>query len=160
MSIDWSFLEEGYYVRDANGYRMDTIRPELIGETARNFGVFFANGRNPSKTQLRGFYADAKTLENKMRGSGVVIGSKAFKQHEYLIRMLKAKVAYVYGKETGKYVSREFKRFIDTCIDAVQDERDFEAFMRLFESTVGFYFGRAGEISEEEKQQQQRERKR
>jgi CRISPR type III-A-associated protein Csm2 len=159
MSIDWSFLEQGYYVIDHNGEKTDTIRPELFDQAARQFGRFFAEQGKPSSSQLRAFYADAKALETKMRGTGTSVSKQAFGKHEFLVRMLKAKVAYVYGKETGKFVSKEFNDFITRCIDAIRDEGDFKAFMKLFESMVGFYYGRAGELEEERRQQRRRGRR-
>jgi CRISPR type III-A-associated protein Csm2 len=159
MSIDLSFLDQGYYIRGPEGDKTDTVRPELIAEAARDFGRFFAEKGKPSSTQLRAFYADAKALETKMRGTGASVSAQAFKKHEYLVRMLKAKVAYVYGKETGKFVSKEFNDFISRCVDAIQDERDFEAFMTFFESTVGFFFGRAGELEEEKRRERRRRRR-
>lgn len=160
MSIDWSFLDQGYYVIGAEGERTDTIRPELISEAAQEFGKFFAEQGKPSSTQLRAFYADAKVLESKIRGMTVFISPGAFKKHEYLVRMLKAKVAYIYGKETGKLVSRQFRDFITRCVDAIRNERDFEAFMKFFESMVGFYFGRTGELEEEKRKRRKQRRRR
>lgn len=159
MSIDWHFLEQGYFVRGPDGERTETIRADLIDRAARDFGRFFADEEKPSSSQLRAFYNDAKALETKMRGSSAFITAEDFRRHEYLVRMLKAKVAYVYGKETGKFVSREFNDFITRCVDAIEDEKDFEAFMRFFESTVGFYFGRTGERGEERRRQRGRRRR-
>jgi CRISPR type III-A-associated protein Csm2 len=153
MSVDWDFLDQGYYVKSPSGEKTDIIRPELIDEAARGFGRFFADRKKPGSNQLRAFYADAKALETKMRGTTTSISEEAFTRQEYLVRMLKAKVAYVYGKETGKFVSKEFSDFISKCVDAIQDARDFEAFMKFFESTVGFYYGRAGELEDEKRQQ-------
>lgn len=149
MTIDWEFLEQGYFVSEPEGDRTRTVRSELISDTAMQFGCYFAKQGKPSRNQLRGFYADAKALEAKMRGPDPFISAVSFKEHEYLVRMLKAKVAYAYGKKTGENVSREFNDFIAKCVDAIQNEHDFEAFMTLFESTVGFYFGYAKEHEEE-----------
>lgn len=159
MSVDWSFLDQGYYVIDLNSEKTGTIRPELFDQAARQFGRYFAEKGKPSSNQLRAFFADAKALETKMRGTGTSVGKQAFGKNEYLVRMLKSKVAYVYGKETGKFVSKEFNDFITKCVDAIEDEKDFVAFMRFFESMVGFYYGRAGEIEEEKRQQRRRERR-
>jgi len=159
MSIDWGFLGQGYYVIDPNGEKTDIIRPELFDQRAREFGRFFAERGKPSSNQLRAFYADAKALETKMRGTGTSVSKQAFGKHEYLVRMLKSKVAYIYGKETGKFVSKEFNDFITKCVDAIQDEGDFEAFMKFFESMVGFYYGRAGELGEEKRRQRRRGRR-
>lgn len=158
MSIDWGFLDQGYYARDLDGEKTDIVRPELIDQAARDFGRFFAEQGKPSSSQLRAFYADAKALEKKMCGTETHVTAHAFEKHEYLVRMLKAKAAYVYGKKTGESVSKEFNDYIAKCVGAIQDGQDFEAFMRLFESTVGFYYGRAEELDQEKRESRRQRR--
>ena len=142
MAVDWNFLNQGYHKPET-----DTVREELISRHAEAFGKLFAQGHRSqgSSSQLRGFYSDAKALETKIRSAEEVGNPRAFEDNFYLVKMLKAKAAYIQGKRTGGRVSEDFERYIRTCVDKINDRADFEAFMRFFESTVGFYYGYGGE---------------
>lgn len=140
MAVTWDFLNQGYYKPETK-----TVREELISEHAEAFGKLFAQERKVSSSQLRGFYGDAKALETKIRSAEQAGNPRAFEDNLYLVKMLKAKAAYIQGKRTGGRVSKEFERYIRICVDKVKDRADFEAFMRFFESTVGFYYGYGGE---------------
>ena len=153
MSINLDFLEGGYF-EEKNGRRV--VRADLIITHARAFGNYFAESEKPTSTQMRNFHNDAKALEAKLRRGGTQITQEAYDENEHLIKMLSAKVAYAYGREPGKYVSKEFKDFIDKCVEAIEGPDDFEAFMKFLESTVGFYFGRRGELEEEKRQRRRR----
>jgi CRISPR type III-A-associated protein Csm2 len=141
MSVDWNFLQKGYYeTRDGE----PVIRADLMSKHAEDFGRLFAGreGRQGevSSSQLRAFYADAKSLETKIKEGG----EGAFAHYLYLVMMLKSKASYVQGKKSGGRVSEAFRDYIHKCVEAIQTAKDFEAFMRFFESTVGFYYGYGG----------------
>ena len=139
--VNWNFLRDGYF-RDE---QKTIVREDLFTQHADRFGTLFAKGKySLSRTQLRAFYGDAKLLEEKMRMGGTIITPEAFQQNLYLVRMLKAKVSYAQGKRTGKRMSRDFRDYIHKCVDAIQDGKDFMAFIKFFESTVGFFFGYGG----------------
>jgi len=139
--VNWNFIRGGYFDDEQKA----VVREDLFTEHADRFGALFAARGHPlSSTQLRAFYGDAKLLEEKMKMGGTTITLEAFQQNQYLVRMLKAKVSYAQGKRTGQRVSREFRDYIHKCVDAIQDEKDFRAFMKFFESTVGFFFGHGG----------------
>ena len=141
MAIDWNFLEGGYF-ETRDGQRV--IRSDLMTIHAEEFGKHFASRDRRyqvSSTQLRGFYADAKALETKIRRGG----EGAFDRYLYLIKMMKSKASYIQGKRTGGRVSEDFRRFIHICVDAIETQEDFDAFMKFFEATVGFYYGYGGE---------------
>ncbi len=141
MSVDRNFLTGGYF-ETKNGERV--VRADLMAEHAQAYGELFAsrNRRNQvSSSQLRAFYGDVKALEKKIEQGG----EDAFDRFYYLIKMLKSKASYVQGKRTGGRVSKAFRDYIHACVDAIETKEDFEAFLKFFESTVGFYYGAGGE---------------
>jgi CRISPR-associated protein Csm2 len=140
MKVDKDFLKDGYHEA---GKDPPVIRASLMDEHARAYGELFASRDRRvqvSSSQLRAFYADVKSLERKVKRS-----EGGFEQFLYLIKMLKSKASYVQGKRSGGRVSKEFRDYIHACVDAIQTEDDFKAFMKFFESTVGFYYGAGGE---------------
>lgn len=140
MRVDPSFLQEGYFeTREGR----QVVRADLMSEHAQAYGELFASGdrRNQvSSSQLRAFYGDVKALEQKIAQGG----EGAFERFYYLVKMLKSKASYVQGKRTGGRVSETFRDYVHACVDAIETEGDFEAFLKLFESTVGFYYGAGG----------------
>jgi CRISPR type III-A-associated protein Csm2 len=141
MSIDTNFLQAGYF-EIRRGERV--VRADLMAEHAQAYGELFASRnrrKQVSSSQLRAFYGDVKALEQKIKQGG----EDAFDKFYYLIKMLKSKASYVQGKRTGGRVSKAFRDYIHTCVDAIETEDDFEAFLKFFESTVGFYYGAGGE---------------
>jgi len=130
------------------------VRPELFDQTARKLGQAFANRPTTvSSNQMRAFYGDAKAVEMKLlemtRATGAVATTDAidetiFHEHEYLVRLLGPKVSYIQGKQTGQNVAREFREFIETGLAHVKSAADFQVFMRLFESVVGYFYGYGG----------------
>ncbi len=141
MSIDKSFLKGGYFEM-RNG--QPVVRADLMAKHAQAFGESFASRdrrMQVSSSQLRAFYGDVKSLEQKIAQGG----QGAFDRFYYLVKMLKSKASYVEGKRSGGRVSEDFRDYIHTCIDAVETEEDFKAFLKFFESTVGFYYGAGGE---------------
>jgi CRISPR type III-A-associated protein Csm2 len=138
--VNPDFLEGGYF-EPKNG--KPVVRADLMAEHAQAYGELFASrDRNVqvSSSQLRAFYGDVKALEQKIAQGG----EGAFDRFYYLVKMLKSKASYVQGKKTGGRVSREFRDYIHTCVDAISTEDDFKAFLKFFESTVGFYYGAGG----------------
>ena len=141
MSVDKNFLKGGYF-ETRNGEPV--VRADLMAKHAQAFGESFASRdrrAQVSSSQLRAFYGDVKSLEQKIAQGG----SGAFDRFYYLVKMLKSKASYVEGKRSGGRVSRDFRDYIHTCIDAIETEEDFKAFLKFFESTVGFYYGAGGE---------------
>ncbi|MDY6874654.1 MAG: type III-A CRISPR-associated protein Csm2 [Chloroflexota bacterium] len=140
MKVDPDFIRGGYFEMK-NGKRV--VRADLIAEHAQAYGEFFAKNRNAqvSSSQLRAFYSDVKALEQKITQGG----GGAFDRYYYLIKMLKSKASYVQGKRSGGRVSEAFRDYVHKCVDAIETEDDFKAFLKFFESTVGFYYGAGGE---------------
>ena len=139
---DRNFLKAGYFeMKDGK----PVIRADLMATHAQAYGELFAKSPERrdlvSSSQLRAFYADVKALEQKIRKGG----PGAFDRFYYLVKMLKSKASYVQGKQSGGRVSEAFRDYVHTCVDAIQTESDFNAFLKFFESTVGFYYGAGGE---------------
>ena len=141
MRPDPNFLQEGYF-ETRNGESV--VRADLMSEHAQTYGELVADRDRRvqvSSNQLRAFYGDVKTLERKITQSG----EGAFDRFYYLVKMLKSKASYVQGKRSGGRVSEAFRDYIHKCVDAIETEEDFKAFLKFFESTVGFYYGAGGE---------------
>ena len=129
------------------------IREELITARAEQWARSFVQPerpgekwkRNPKLTsaQLRNFYHEAKKLEERCVNAEKPDAS--FREIRPLVKMLKAKVAYA-CPDTGRdrKVPEEFKEFIDTMVDNVQNWHDFRAFMLCFEAVVGYFYGLGG----------------
>ena len=142
MTVDWDFMEGGYLHEASSGEAV--IRADLMTSHAQAFGELFASRDRRvqvSSSQLRAFFGDVKALEKK-----IPIGDQeAFERFYYQIMMLKSKASYVQGKKSGGRVSKAFRDYIHKCVDAIVTEQDFRAFLKFFESTVGFYYGAGGE---------------
>ena len=142
MEVDWNFMDEGFHKVSDRGERV--IRDDLMTKHAQALGELFASRDRRvqvSSSQLRAFYGDVKALETKIAGGG----EGAFDRFYYQIKMLKSKASYVQGKRSGGRVSEAFRDYISRRIDAIHNEEDFRAFLKFFESTVGFYYGAGGE---------------
>ena len=139
MKVDPNFLERGYFETKND---QQVVRADLVAKYAKAYGELFAKrGKTQvSSNQLRAFYGDVKALERKIDQGG----EGAFDRFYHMVQMLKARASYIQGKKTGGRVSREFRDFIHTCVEAIKTEDDFRAFLKFFESTVGFYYGAGG----------------
>ncbi len=141
MKVNPDFIKGGYF-ETKNGKRV--VRADLMTEHAQAYGEHFASRDRRvqvSSNQLRAFYGDVKALEKKIAQGG----EGAFERFYYLVKMLKSKASYVQGKRSGGRVSEAFRDYIHKCVDAIETEEDFKAFLKFFESTVGFYYGAGGE---------------
>jgi len=142
MNVNSDFMKGGYFKTSPSGQRV--VRDDLMTTHAQAYGELFASRDRRSQvssSQLRAFYGDVKALEQKI-GQG---GGEAFERFYYLVKMLKSKASYVQGKRGGGRVSEAFRDYIHQCVDAIETEDDFKAFLKFFESTVGFYYGAGGE---------------
>ena len=129
-------IKEALLTTDAERWANSFNRPEQPRERWQ---------RNPKLTsaQLRNFYHEAKSLEEICKNSDDRI--EKFRTMRPLVKMLKSKVSYacpVTGRD--RKVPVEFKEFIDTMVDNVQDWDDFRAFMLCFEAVVGYFYGLGG----------------
>lgn len=139
MRVDPNFMQGGYHKKTSSGE--EVVREDLMSVHSQAYGELFARKKKVSSSQLRAFYSDVKALEQKVKMGG----EGAFERFYHLVKMLKSRASYIRGKKSGGNVSREFEEYIHTCVDAIEKEKDFEAFLKFFESTVGFYYGAGGE---------------
>ena len=121
------------YFYDQNG----NIKSSLLDEDAKGWAKSFVkpSGRERELTsaQLRKFYNEFKALEKKVE-------SKGFDSTLPLIKMVKSKAAYSANPRNQKIPSK-FRDFLWENIDAINEEKDFKAFILLFEAVVGFCYG-------------------
>lgn len=126
--LDMKFLSSGYY-SDAEKRK---LREDLIKIEAEKLGKTFATLKPElTSTQLRKIFNEVRSLEERV--------AENFDEQKALILMLKSKVAYSVGKKTSK-TPKEFKDFIDVCIDRINDKEDFDGFVKFFESVVGYFY--------------------
>jgi len=116
------------------------IRPNLLESDAKKIADSFFDSKKDkpllSSSQLRRFYNEVKSLENKIK-----IEKKDFLVVFPLIKMIKSKLEYASNPQKRK-IPKEFKDFLGNCIDKVEDYEDFKAFKLHFEAVVGYYYGR------------------
>lgn len=115
------------------------IRENLLTDEAQKWARSFVNGRPSLQThQLRRFYNEVKSLEAKSKALG-------FDRVLPLIKMLQSKVAFACPKSFGgRKVPEEFKEFIDLHVKEIKKQEDFNAFVLVFESVVGYFYGEGG----------------
>jgi CRISPR-associated protein Csm2 len=130
-----------YFDKDGN------IRAELLDGEAEKIAKGFIRYREDTRrggmqvdtrssltsAQLRRFYGDFKQLQKK-------VGAQGFNRVKPLIKMVKSKAAYSANPNNRK-IPDTFRDFLLKNVDAINDERDFEAFMLHFEAVVGFFYG-------------------
>ena len=119
-----------FYYSDAE---KKIIRKELLTNEAQKQAKTLVKGVKSS--QLRKYFNEVKYLE-------VQTTAKDYAIVEPLVKMLKSKVAY--GMRSTTKLPKEFKDFIDKAVDAIEDKKDFDAFVKHFEAILGFYYGEGG----------------
>ena len=134
----------GYF--DKNGViRSDLLEKEAC-EQAEEFIHYYENKRTGRKSvdnkgslssaQLRKFFNEFRQLEKK-------VGIEGFDKVKPLIKMVKSKAAYASNRSNSKFTV-SFKNFLNTNLDRIEKEKDFQAFMLHFEAVVGFFYGIEG----------------
>lgn len=86
-----------------------------------------------SSSQLRKFFNEFRQLEKKVKFEG-------FDKVKPLIKMVKSKAAYASNPKNPK-IPGAFKDFLNSNLDRIEKEKDFQAFMLHFEAVVGFFYG-------------------
>lgn len=127
IPLDMTCLSLGYF----SDVEKQKLKESLIGKEAERLGKTLANLEPElTTTQLRKFFNEVRSLEERMKEDNF---------QKALIDMLKSKVAYAVGKDSSK-VPEEFKDFIFSCVDKINDEKDFYGFVKFFESIVGYFY--------------------
>lgn len=139
----------GFYYDEAGN-----LRTGLLDTEAQQHAVSFVQARDRrdklNANQLRRFYNECKNLEKKFSfakqkqagepGTIEAAAHASFLQVLPLIKMLKAKVSYAANPSNPK-IPRKFSDWLNTSIDGIKDEKDFEAFLLSFEAVVGYCYG-------------------
>ena len=117
---------------DAEAKKVAESFIKLVDDTRRG-GMRVDTRNSLTSAQLRRFYGDFKQLQKK-------VGAQGFNRVKPLIKMVKSKAAYSANPQNRK-IPDAFKDFLEKNVDAINDEKDFEAFMLHFEAVVGFFYG-------------------
>lgn len=108
---------------------------ELVKTMKKDFDV---NKKVNKRTQVRKFYDEVMRLHMEARNLDMSQPEKR-EQWEILlpmIHMLSAKAAYAKGREL---VSDNFRNFIKTSVEQIEDPGDLALFANFFEAFMGFY---------------------
>ena len=133
------------YFDDKGDMRSDLLEKEACKQ-AEEFVTYrkdyktgmkeFDDKKSLSSAQLRKFFNEFRQLEKKVEIEG-------FNKVKPLIKMVKSKAAYASNPSNPK-IPRSFKNFLNTNLDRIEGEKDFQAFMLHFEAVVGFFYGIEG----------------
>lgn len=117
------------------------IEPELFSKIAEEWAKDVKESSksdrnskptNNKPTQIRKFYDEV------LRFDGIVKSNpEDFNNILPYLKMINAKVAYAVGRK--ELVSTKFKQFISESLSQINDKDDFDAFVGLFESFIGYY---------------------
>jgi len=131
---------ESYFYSDE---KKEFLKEKLITEKAKKWAEDFKykeqkKGRDKkfsrelSSSQIRKYYNEVKAIEKKLEIS------TSFSKIIPEIKMLKAKVAYDVGRD-GSKMPLCFKEFVEKMIDNINDKEDFQAFLKVFETVIGYF---------------------
>ncbi|MBF0555419.1 MAG: type III-A CRISPR-associated protein Csm2 [Nitrospirae bacterium] len=138
--IKKKFIKESLLTTEANKWAESFIYPSPPQDRYQQ--------RNPQLTsaQLRKFHIEAKNFEEKVKYFNDPNNIEDdFKRIIPLIKMMKSKVAYACPDNgRDRKVPLEFRRYLETMVDNINDVRDFKAFCLCFEAVVGYYYGLGG----------------
>lgn len=110
---------------------------KLYEETAKEIAKSF---KDITKTRLRRFFDEAKSIARKPGFS------ENYSSEEASIVLLKSKVSYMIGRETGNREEnglRNLKKFFDIGIAQVHDAQSYKDFVTLFEAVYGYFYEEA-----------------
>jgi len=113
------------------------LKENMVTNDAEKWAQSFVDDK-PKLTmnQLRKFYGEILTIENKIR-TGI-----SFEILKPQIKMIKSKVAYAYANGSNSKIPKSFKHYLDQMIDSTDNADDFKAFKMIFESVVGYSVGK------------------
>ena len=120
--------QENYFYEDDE---KTILKENLLVKDAEEWAKKIARDGLKSN-QIRKFYNESKLLENRKKAP-----NSSFEKIKPLFKMLKSKVAYAASRKKRDYGT--FKRFIDEMVDNTNTDKEFEAFLTVFESVLGFF---------------------
>lgn len=111
------------------------IDPKLLDSKAHSKGKEL---QNITSHQIRRFFNEIKSLEKKKNVQG-------WDKVMPLVKMVKAKAFYATSDNKADSRHRDdykkWRAFLVDAIDSIEDQKDFEAFVKYFEAVIGFYYG-------------------
>lgn len=120
-----------------------TVKEELFDTIANDIAQSFigkderGNPCGITSSQIRRIYDEIKRFEKNLLTHDV----KEWEKQKPYIKMIKSKTAYAIARIGDKKgVWRNFEFFITTCIDKIDNEKDYHVFLSLFEAVYGFYY--------------------
>jgi len=128
-----------YFEHIKNGFldNQGNLRKELIFEDAKQLGQQLAHkGEKNTISQIRNFYDHFKGIEYKIKAAEVT--EEAFARQMPFILMMSSKAAAAKG---SKKVSANFEQFIRDSVAKISTDKDFAAFMDIFEAVLGYAIG-------------------
>lgn len=138
----------GFYYDDAGNLRAGLLDQEAQ-QIAESFVRVHDRRSKLNANQLRRFYNECKNLEKRFSFTrqkqtaeldSAAASHAAFLQVLPLIKMLKAKVSYAANPSNPK-IPKSFSDWLNSSIDNIENEKDFEAFLLSFEAVVGYCYG-------------------
>lgn len=106
----------------------------LLDEYAREWGRYLAS-KGLKRTQMRRFYNDIKTIENKVNDD-----KEIFKNNIPNIIMLKAKAIYAVARQDVR-VPKEFEQLMTKAVDKAKSGlEEFKGFVQFFEALVAYHY--------------------
>lgn len=119
------------YYTDKEKRRLD---PTMVDENAKTWASSFGELKS---AQMRRFYDDFKAIERKvLRGRDIQEQEANFERDRALIMMFKAKAVYA---EKRRVSPPTFTQFIFNHMASINDLKDFQAFIKVFEAVVAFH---------------------
>ncbi len=140
MALNVEFLKKGY--TNAQGI----IEENIITKHSQEIAKYLVNERLTA-TQLRAFFNDIKSLENKIDWTKKEDDwQKEYENIYPLVLMLEAKAEYKYRNGKNSKITEGFRDFIKANVLVLKDRKvkTFKNFSKFFEAVVAYYYGYGG----------------
>lgn len=110
----------------------EQISEGLYSDIPERFASYIGTDRNAVKsTQARRFYDEIVMWDEKIRQNPA-----SFSENLPLIKMMKAKTAYAFGRKT---IDQNFQSMVDKGLSQIKDAKTLHQFKLFFEAFMGFY---------------------
>lgn len=107
---------------------------ELIERCARDAAEQFANEKKGSKTQLRRFYQEYQSLRERIKNQ------EDYDKYAPAVKMMLSKAAYAWRGGNDAKIPESFYKWLTKNIEAIESEKDVQAFGNYFEAVLGYYY--------------------
>jgi CRISPR-associated protein Csm2 len=139
MGINLEFLNKGYINQEG------ILDENLITKHSRYVAEYLVNERLTA-TQLRAFFNDIKSLENKINWSKEEKIQVDYNSIYPMVLMLEAKAEYKYRNGKNAKITEGFRDLIKANVNVLKDKKveTFRNFTKFFETIVAYYYGYGG----------------